>query len=100
MVKVYWTFIFSTFIIFLSSGVQAQKLYFSDNGTVKRMNLDGTSIETIVPSGGNYITVDGDAGFLFYNDGAESYRSFLDGTSPSLVTDDGAFAGYNNYCAI
>jgi gliding motility-associated-like protein len=100
MVKVYWTLIFSTFIIFLSSSVQAQKIYFSDNGTVKRMNLDGTSVQTIVPSGGNYITVDGDGGFLFYNDGAESYRAFLDGTSPSLVTDDGAFAGYNNYCAV
>lgn len=65
------------------------------------MNLNATGVETIVPAGNhNYIAVDGNANFLFYNDGQETYRSFLDGSSPSLVTDDGAFAGYSNLAVI
>ena len=100
MVKVYRALIFLSFILLISNPSFAQKLYFSDGGIIKRMNLNGTSVETIVPSGGVYLTVDGDNGFLFSNDTQESYRAFLDGTSPALVTDDGAFAGYANFCAI
>lgn len=94
MQKVYWTLIFSTFIFFLSSVTQAQKIYFSDGGVVKRVNLNGTSVETIVASDGSYIAVDGNAGLLFYNNSQTTHRAFLDGSSPVVLTDDGAFAGY------
>jgi hypothetical protein len=101
MVKVYRTLIFCVITSIIYQTSQAQKLYFSDGGAVKRMNLNATGVETIVPAGGNnYIAVDGNANYLFYNDGQETYRSFLDGSSPSLVTDDGAFAGYSNFAVI
>ena len=65
------------------------------------MNLNGSLIETIVTSSNyDYIAVDGDLGFLFFNDSQESYRAFLDGSSPAPVTDDGAFAGYTNIAVV
>ncbi|HZB13084.1 MAG TPA: hypothetical protein VE467_08655, partial [Chryseolinea sp.] len=100
MVKVYQTLIFCVFAFIIHQNSQAQKLYFSDNGVIKRINLDGTGVETIVPAGGNYIAVDGYQNLLFHNDGQETYRTKLDGTSPELITDDGAMAGYNNFAAI
>ena len=100
MVKVYQTLIFCVVAFIIHQNSQAQKLYFSDNGAVKRMNLDGSGVQTILPSGGQYIAVDGNQNFLFHNDGQQTYRTKLDGTSPALVTDDGAFAGYINLAVI
>ncbi len=103
MVKVYQALIFCVFILVVTQTSQAQKLYFSDNGDVKRMNLDGSGVQTIVPGtpyGFSYIAVDGHANLLFYNNGQETFRSALDGTSQAKITDDGAFAGYSNIVAI
>ena len=100
MVKVYQTLIFCVVALIIHQNSQAQKLYFSDNGAVKRMNLDGSGVQTILPSAGQYIAVDGNQNFLFHNDGQQTYRTKLDGTSPALVTDDGAFAGYVNLAVI
>src|SRR5688572_6097661 len=100
MVNVYRTLIFCVVAFIIHPNTQAQKLYFSDNGVVKRMNLDGSGVETILPSGGQYIAVDGYMNRLFHNDGQETYSTKLDGTSPVLVTDDGAFAGYGNLAVI
>ena len=95
MVKVYQTLIFCVIAFIIHQNSQAQKLYFSDNGAVKRMNLDGSGVQTILPSGGQYIAVDGNQNLLFHNDGQQTYSTKLDGTSPALITDDGAFAGYH-----
>lgn len=103
MVKVYQALIFCVVILSISQQSQAQKLYYSEAGVVKRANLDGTGIETIVPYGTyghNYIAVDGNNNYLFYNDTQETYRSRLDGSEATLVTDDGAFAGYTNLAVI
>lgn len=103
MVKVYQALIFCVFVLVINQNSQAQKLYFSDNGDVKRMNLDGSGVQIIVPGtpyGYGYIAVDGHANLLFYNNGQETFRSALDGTSEEKITDDGAFAGYSNIVAI
>ena len=100
MVKVYRTLIFCVIAFIIHQNSQAQKLYFTDNGAVKRINLDGSGVQTILPSGGQYIAVDGNLNFLFHNNGAETWRTKLDGTSPTLITDDGAFAGYQNFAVI
>ena len=103
MVKVYQALIFFVFVLVLNQTSQAQKLYFADNGDVKRMNLDGSGVQTIVtgtPYSFGYIAVDGHANLLFYNNGQETFRSALDGTSEEKITDDGAFAGYSNIVAI
>ena len=83
MVKVYQTLIFCVIAFIIHQNSQAQKLYFSDNGAVKRMNLNGSGVETILPSGGRYIAVDGHQNLLFHNNGIETCRTKLDGTSPS-----------------
>ena len=62
MVKVYQALIFCVFVLVINQTSQAQKLYFADNGDVKRMNLDGSGVQIIVPGtpyGFNYIAVDG-----------------------------------------
>jgi gliding motility-associated-like protein len=103
MVKVYQTLIFCVVFFIVYQTSQAQKLYFSDNGDVKRMNLDGTAVQDIVagtPYGFNYIAVDGYSNLLFYNNGQETYSSRLDGTSQAQITNDGAFAGYANIAVI
>lgn len=103
MVKVYQAFIFCVFVLTIHQTSQAQKLYFTDNGDVKRMNLDGSGVQTIVPGtpyGYNYIAVDGGYNLLFYNNGQETFSSRLDGTNQIKITDDGAFAGYSNIAAI
>ena len=103
MVKVYQALTFCVFILIVNQTTQAQKLYFSDNGDVKRMNLDGSGVQTIVtgtPYDFSFIAVDGSANLLFYNNGQETFRSALDGTSQVKITDDGAFAGYSNIVAI
>ncbi|HKZ37013.1 MAG TPA: Ig-like domain-containing protein, partial [Chryseolinea sp.] len=101
MLKVYWALSIFVLLTIASRPLLAQKIYFSESGSVKRMNLDGSLTETIVTGTNyNYIAVDGDQGFLFYNDSQESFRAFLDGTSPAPVTDDGAFAGYTNIAAV
>ena len=103
MVKVYQALIFCVFVLNINQTIQAQKLYFSDNGDVKRMNLDGSGVQNIVlgtPYDFNYIAVDGNANLLFYNNGQETFSSKLDGTLQTKITDDGAFAGYSNITAI
>lgn len=103
MIKVYRTFIFCITLSFLYHNSQAQKLFFSDGGDVKRINLDGSGVQTIVagtPYDFTYIAVDGHNNLLFYNNGQETYSSKLDGTSQTKITDDGAFAGYSNIAAI
>ncbi|HEX6223096.1 MAG TPA: gliding motility-associated C-terminal domain-containing protein [Chryseolinea sp.] len=100
MVKVYQTLIFCVIAFIIHPNSQAQKLYFTDNGAVKRMNLDGSGVQTVLSSAGQYIAVDGNQNLLFHNDGQELYSTKLDGTSPMLITDDGAFAGYNNFAVI
>jgi gliding motility-associated-like protein len=103
MVKVYRNLIFCLAFSFLFFNSQAQKLYFSDGGDVKRINLDGTGVQTVVtgsPYDYNYIAVDGYNNLLFYNNGQETYSSKLDGTSPAQLTNDGAFAGYSNIAVV
>ncbi len=103
MVKVYRTLIFCVVFLIFYQSTQAQKLYYCEAGVVKRMNLDGTGIQTIIPYGTyghDFIAVDGYNNYLFYNDGQQTYRSSLDGSDPVLITDDGAFAGYSNLAVI
>ncbi len=99
MVKVYQTLIFCAIFTISFHHSFSQKIYFSDGGAVKRMNLNATGVETIIPGTTfQYIAVDAltAPGFLFYNNGQETRSALLDGTSPALITDDGAFAGYSN----
>ncbi len=88
----------SIFIILFHSvaDVSAQKIYYSENGAVKRANLDGTGIQTVVASGGTFIAYDADNDFLFYSDTQLIYRSAGDGTGAVQIGDFGAFAGYTN----
>jgi gliding motility-associated-like protein len=101
MLKVYWALSICFLLTIAFQPLSAQKIYFTESGSVKRMNLDGSVTQTIV-TGTNYhyIAVDGDQGFLFYNDSQESFRAFLNGSSPAAVTDDGPFAGYTNIAAV
>ena len=103
MVKVYRALIFLVLTFIIYQTTEAQKLYFVDGGDVKRMNLDGTSVETIVPQGAfgfNTLAVDGYNNFIFYNDGMSTFRAALDGTNPVEVTNHGAFAGYSSFAVI
>jgi gliding motility-associated-like protein len=103
MVKVYRALIFLVLTFIIYQTTEAQKLYFVDGGDVKRMNLDGTSVETIVPQGTfgfNTLAVDGYNNFIFYNDGMSTFRAALDGTNPVEVTNHGAFAGYSSFAVI
>ncbi len=88
----------SIFIILFHSvaDVSAQKIYYAENGAVKRANLDGTGIQIVVPSGASFIAYDADNDFLFYSSTTEIYRSAGDGTGAVQIGDFGAFAGYSN----
>ncbi|MDR3664310.1 MAG: hypothetical protein P4L86_28665 [Mycobacterium sp.] len=68
------------------SGRGARSTFFTRNGSLERVNLDGTDRRTIVPRGafttGKQLTADFDAGLLYWCDreGMQVVRSRLDGT--------------------
>lgn len=86
-------------IVFLNvltlSGI-AQKIYYFDNNTIKRANLDGTGAQTVVTGSYPLVAVDVFNGYLFYSNTLEFFRANLDGTSPVKIADYGAFAGYQS----
>ena len=89
----------STFLTVASLASQAGKIYFTDRGrgTVQRLNLDGSSLETLSSLPGSNlrgITLDLDRGKLYFcdNGGDDIYCANLDGSNRvAIVSEDLGF---------
>ena len=77
-----------------AQGTSQPKMYWSEtNGNIKRANLDGTSVETLLSGAGaspTDIAVDGEGGKIYWlsiNDTKRIQRANLDGTSQETLAN-------------
>jgi gliding motility-associated-like protein len=99
MQKAYY-FLAIIIYIGLGSNVFAQKIYITQSGVLKSMNFDGTGVSGSLGNGGyiDYIAIDQQSGYLFYNDNSsEVWRANLDGSSPVMISSNGAMAGFTRF---